>query len=401
MDVKKLGSGRRHAAAVVGLVVLSLGMAACSGSAETGTAQAAPPPPAPLAKVAITAEGGDQVNPKTPIVIKATDGTLNTVTITNPQTGNHVEGDLSADKTTWTSKEPLRYGASYDVVAAAVNKDGKPTEQKGTVKTLAAAAQVTPQLIPSPGGLASYGVGQVVGVNFGRDITDRAAAEKSLTVTTNPPQAGSWYWLNKREAHYRPKDYWQAGTTIKLAVNTFGVNLGDAVYGAQDRAATYQIHDSWIGKADGGSHQMQILHNGQPVKTMNLSMGAPSDPTHLGPHVVAEKLEKVEMNSCSYGRCPPDPRAYDVWENWASRISASGEYVHENTKTVGVQGSANVSNGCINLNTADAKWFFDNFNTGDVVEVTNSGGQVLKIDDGYGDWAVDWASWQAGSALKG
>lgn len=401
---------RRITAGLVGLVV-SLGLAACtSGGGDAGGGQAGPSttvtPTAKQAKVAIAAEGGDQVNPRTPIVVKVTDGTLNTVTVTNPQTGNHVEGTKSADNSTWTSKDHLRFGATYEVVATAVNTDGKPTEQKSTVHTLAAAAQALPELFP--GTDHDYGVGQPIGVRFDRDV-DKAAAEKALIVTATPAQPGSWHWLSNREVHYRPKDYWQPNTTVKVDANLFGVNLGGGVYGQDDRTATYKIHDSWVAKADGGTHKMQILHNNQPVTTMDISMGMPSQPSHSGSHVVSEKAPKVRMTSCSYdkSRCTPGQNGYyDAVHNWGTKTSTDGEYVHELMASYnsGAQGHQNVSNGCINLTDDLAKWFFDRFNPGDVVEVTNSGGKPIDNSSGLDwgtDWALDWPAWQAGSALRG
>jgi hypothetical protein len=105
------------------------------------------------------------------------------------------------------------------------------------------------------------------------------------------------------------------------------------------------------------------------------------------------------MNSCSL--VPPicgGPNAYNETEYWDERISNSGEFVHENPDTVGQQGNSNVSHGCINLNAADAQWFFNHFGIGDVVEVANSGGPQLPLYDRYGDWAVPWGTWSAGNA---
>ncbi|MBV8931332.1 MAG: L,D-transpeptidase, partial [Kutzneria sp.] len=202
-------------------------------------------------------------------------------------------------------------------------------------------------------------------------------------------------------AHYRPRTYWQANTTITLNANVYGVNLGGGVYGKTDRSATYKIHDSWIAKADGNTKQMQILHNGAVVNTMPISLGKDDTPTHAGPHVISDKQREVVMDSCTYDLCPPSPGAYKATEYFAERISNDGEFVHENPNTVGQQGNSNVSHGCVNLSPENATWFFNTFNLGDVVEVTNSGGRTLPVWDTYGDWELSWADWQAGSALHG
>ena len=397
-------AGRRRrltSAGVVGLAVAALALSACSSSTEgSASAPTTTKPPAPAAQVTISA--GDQASPTAPITIKATGGKITNVAVTNAAKGNAVKGDLSADGLTWTTSEVLGYGATYNVVADATNADGKQTEQKSTYSTLTPKAQAYPALIPAPPGSGqTFGVGQIIGVSFDQTVTDKAAAEKALTVTTTPPQQGSWYWIDAKTAHYRAATYWQAGTTIKLDANLYGVDLGGGVFGKTDRSVTYKIHDSWVAKADGNTKQMQILHNGAVVNTMPVSLGKDETPTHVGTHVISDKQQQVVMDSCTYGVCQGQPGYYKSTEYWAERISNDGEFVHENPNTVGQQGNSNVSHGCINLSEDNAKWFFNNFNLGDVVEITNSGGPSLPLWDTYGDWELSWADWQKGSAIKG
>ena len=397
-------AGRRRrltSAGVVGLAVAALALSACSSSTEgSASAPTTTKPPAPAAQVTISA--GDQASPTAPITIKATGGKITNVAVTNAAKGNAVKGDLSPDGLTWTTSEALGYGATYNVVADATNADGKQTEQKSTYSTLTPKAQAYPALIPAPPGSGqTFGVGQIIGVSFDQTVTDKASAEKALTVTTTPPQQGSWYWIDAKTAHYRAATYWQAGTTIKLDANLYGVDLGGGVYGKTDRSVTYKIHDSWVAKADGNTKQMQILHNGAVVNTMPVSLGKDATPTHVGTHVISDKQQQVVMDSATYGVMPGQPGYYKSTEYWAERISNDGEFVHENPNTVGQQGNSNVSHGCINLSEDNAKWFFNNFNLGDVVEITNSGGPSLPLWDTYGDWELSWADWQKGSAIKG
>ncbi|GAB3914199.1 Ig-like domain-containing protein [Kibdelosporangium lantanae] len=371
------------------------GLATPTGSpgASGGGAPAAQP-----VKIDIT-PAGDNISPVNPVVVKASGGTIDTVTVTNSAKGTKVKGDLSADKSTWTASEPLAYGTSYDVAVSAVTPDGKKSDQTSTVKTLAPKATAFPSFIPAPS-VTEVGVGQPIVVKFDQDITDKAAAEKALKVTSTPAQTGGWYWISKKEVHYRPQNYWQAGTTIKVHAGVYGVDLGGGVYGKTDRDLNLKVHDSWVAKADGNTAHMQIYQNGNMVKDMPISMGKDATPTHLGAHVISDKQRDYTMDSCTYGVCPPDPKAYRSVEHFAERMSNDGEFVHENPNSVGAQGSSNVSHGCINLNAANAEWFFNHFGLGDVVEVTNSNGPKLPVWDTYGDWAVSWADWQAGSALK-
>jgi lipoprotein-anchoring transpeptidase ErfK/SrfK len=403
---------RRTAISVIGLAAAAVVLASCSstpsstGSLATNTFGASPSgqndgggaPQVANAAVSITPAAGTPINPASPIVVKATSGTLNTVSVTNTVKGTHVTGDFSSDKTTWTSNEELGYGSTYSVNAVGANSAGRTVTQQSTVKTITPAKLAYANMIPAPTSVKSVGVGQPVVFQFKTAIRDKQAVQKAITITTSPSQPGAFYWVDSEELHYRSQTYWQAGTTIHVKAKIYGVSFGGGVYGAEDRDVTIHVHDAWIAKADGNTKTLKIYDNGRLVKTMPTSLGKGSTPTHVGPHVISDRQKQVTMDSCSYGVCPPDPKAYKSTEYWAERMSNDGEFVHENPNTVGVQGSVNVSHGCANLSEANAMWFYYHLGIGDVVEVTNSGGPKLPLDDRYGDWEVPWSTWQAGNA---
>lgn len=390
---------------LVGLVVAGTLLAGCtstpSGTPGTGAGGGAgvvtnTTPPATDAALSITPSASGTVSPADPIVVKATNGTLTGVTVTDTAKGTHLAGTLSADRATWTSDQ-LAYGTTYRISAVGENSAGKQTTRSATVRTLTPARTMYANMVPAPTSVTSIGIGQPVVFQFRHAVTNKKAVQDALTVTTSPSQPGAWYWISSNEVHYRARTFWQPGTTISVTAKILGVDMGDGIYGAENRHVTYKVHDAWVAKADGHTHRMGIYHNGSLVKTMNISMGRASLPTHSGIHVISQRSQSVQMNSCSYGVCS-GPNSYNETEYWDERISNSGEFVHENPATVGVQGSANVSHGCINLDEADAKWFFNHFNIGDVVEVTNSGGPPMPLSDLYGDWEVNWSTWQAGNA---
>lgn len=396
--------GRRWWAAVGVGAVMVVGLAACSSASadgHIGPVGAKPPLPAkkkPAATVSIKPAASASISPTTPIVVSAAHGTLSTVTVLSPH-GKHVSGSLSADKATWTTSEPLGYDSTYQVSADAIGENGKTVHQGGQVHTLAPTAQAYPSLIPPPS-VKDVGVGQPIVIRFDHSITDRAAAEKALHVTSVPPQPGGWYWMSNKEVHYRPQQYWQAGSTVTLNVGIYGVDLGDGVYGQTDRTTTFHVHDSWVAKANGAAHTMQILHNGALVKTMPISLGSPKYPSHTGTHVISAKSQKYIMDSSTYGVTKGEPGYYRETVLWDERISNDGEFVHAAPWSVNQQGSINVSHGCVNLSVANAIWFYRHFGVGDVVEITNSGGKPLPVWDTYGDWEPSWSEWQAGSALS-
>ncbi|GAA5146302.1 Ig-like domain-containing protein [Pseudonocardia eucalypti] len=411
---------RRWASGALGIASVLIGVAALvtatrgPGAIEQALPESAPP--APVARVAIASaatlpaitpapatpgsptDAGaiNGANPATPISVAVADGTVQTVKVTDPR-GASVPGE--AVKGGWHTTVGLAYGTAYRVDVAAVGADGQPVHQTRTVNTVKPALLAYPSFIPAPG-QQSVGVGQPLVVKFDHPVTDRAAAERALKVTTSPEQPGSWYWISPSEAHYRGKEYWQPNTTISLHAGMFGVDLGKGTFGELNRDLTVHVHDSWVAKADGKVEQMQIFHNGALVNTMPISLGSPGHPSHLGPHVVSDKMPTMTMDSCTYGVCEGDPGYYKEKVDLDLRISNDGEFVHSAPWSTGQQGDSNVSHGCVNLSPANAKWFFDHFNVGDVVEITNSGGPALPVYDTYGDWELDWPHWQSGSALR-
>jgi hypothetical protein len=65
---------------------------------------------------------------------------------------------------------------------------------------------------------------------------------------------------------------------------------------------------------------------------------------------------------------------------------------------VWAQGNTNTSHGCLNLNSENAKWYFDFVQPGDPVEIRYTGGPTLTVAQG-GSWSVPWKDWVRGSAL--
>jgi lipoprotein-anchoring transpeptidase ErfK/SrfK len=80
---------------------------------------------------------------------------------------------------------------------------------------------------------------------------------------------------------------------------------------------------------------------------------------------------------------------------WSTKISTDGIYLHELDTTVWAQGHENVSHGCLNLNHANAKWYYQHSRIGDVVRVVHSGGPKIQVWQG-GDWSLPWREWVKG-----
>lgn len=373
----------------------------------TAPAVATPTVPKPLATIStVPSASASGVSPIEPVVIKAAAGALTAVLVTNPE-GRAVTGAYSADRTRWNSTEPLGYGRTYAFDVKAANPDGVKASSTGNFSTLTPQDTAYPSFFPNPS-MKTIGVGQPMVVSFDKKPTDRAATERALTVTTVPAVKGSWFWWDDKTLHYRPENYWKAGTRITVAAKVYGVNLGDGLYGETDRALTVTVGPSKVAKIDEATKQMKVYLDGKLARTMPVSMGRNqqitvgdtdiSFVTPSGTYVVQEKYTVTRMSSATYGLPTSYELGYDKDISLAVRLSASGIFVHSAPWSVADQGVRNVSHGCINISPDNAKWFYDTFSYGDVVTVTGTS-TALEPTDGYGDWNIPWVKWRQGSAL--
>lgn len=395
------GLVRRGAMITVLLVVGILGalLAGCnSGHSSAPTPavhKAAPPLPPPVA--VITSDPADQatnISPLATITVTVAKGKLGEVSVASPQ-GTQVAGQLQPDAASWKTTEPLGYGKTYTINAKAIGDDNRQVTSISTFTTIAPRNLAFPSINPLNG--ETVGVGQPISIYFDAPITDRQAAENTITVTTDPPVEGAFYWFSSKEVHWRPQQFWETGTHVAVDIHDYGKDFGNGVYGEQDRTSHFTIGDAFIARADGAAHQMTVEINGQLVRTMPISMGKPNTPSAKGVHVVTEKNATKVMDSTTFGLALDAPGGYIAKVKWATRISNSGEFVHSAPWSVAQQGNTNVSHGCINLSPDNAKWFFDNAKKGDVVININTGGPDLKSYDGFGDWQIPWGQWVSGN----
>jgi lipoprotein-anchoring transpeptidase ErfK/SrfK len=393
----------RVAAVLTALLVLALPACQAGTGERTGEAAAATtsarPAPAPVERAVISTDpplDSVDVAPVTPLHVNVGHGTLTAVTVTADD-GAVLPGALDAAGTTWMASADLAYATSYAVTASAVDGAGTPTEAAGTIATVTPRTLTMPTVFPTAE-TGAVGVGQPISVTFDEDVTDRAAVERQLRVTSTPPVAGSWSWLSDRTVHYRPEEYWPAQTHVAVDVDVYGLDVGDGVHGQASKHVEFDVGPKRVAVVDATERVLRLYVDDQLVKTMPTSLGKGSSPTPTGTYVVMQQSRDYTMRSASYGVPLDAPGGYETPVEYASRLSNSGIFVHAAPWSVGDQGRRNVSHGCLNVSTANAGWFYDNFGRGDVVEVANAG-PALEVGDGFGDWNSSWTEWQAGSAL--
>lgn len=394
--------GRSWISAVGMILALVLGVVGCSGApsqAEVKRIAQKGTPYSDLLLPRLTAsvkDGAVGVAVDDPVTVSAEGGVLGAVTMTN-QNGTVVAGQLSPDGLTWATTEPLDYNKRYTVNAQSMGLGGQAT-RKMVFETHSPANQTMPYLLPGDG--ETVGIGQPIAIRFDENIPDRAAAEKAITVTTTPAVQGAFYWLSNREVRWRPKDYWEPGTTVDVKVDTYGVDLGDGLYGQGNANSRFTIGDALVAIADDDTKTLTIRVNGDIVKTMPISMGKDKTPTYNGTYIIGDRFAHLVMDSSTYGVPVNSPNGYRTEVDFATQMSYSGIYVHGAPWSVGSQGYDNVSHGCLNVSTANAQWFYNNTKRGDIVEVQNTVGSTLSGVDGLGDWNIPWSQWKAGNASE-
>ncbi|MBV9352704.1 MAG: L,D-transpeptidase family protein [Mycobacterium sp.] len=391
---------RRSWLAAVIIAAVVLGLSACGSGGGGGPEQvifdkASPYSDLLVPKLTISvADGAVGVAVDAPVTVSAEYGVLAEVTLVN-ENGRSVNGQLSPDRLRWSTAEPLGFNRRYTLTAKARGLGGVATRQV-IFQTQSPKNLTMPYVVPQDGEVV--GVGQPVAIRFDENIPNRAAAEKAIAVKTDPPVKGAFYWLNNREVRWRPKEFWKPGTAIDVAVNTYGVDLGDGVFGQDSVKTHFTIGDEVISTVDDNTKTLTVRVKGEVVQTMPVSMGKASTPTANGTYLVGERYTHIIMDSSTYGVPVNSPNGYRTDVNWATQISYSGVFVHSAPWSVGAQGYTNTSHGCVNVSPSNAVWFYEHSKRGDVVQIINTVGPTLSGTDGLGDWNIPWEQWRAGNA---
>ena len=340
-----------------------------------------------------------QVTVDTEVSVDVRHGTLESVVVRTARGGAALAGSFNADKTRWTAADRLEPGTRYLLASRAVDAEGLAVARRTAFATerLPLDRQTYASITPLDGEVV--GVGMPVIVRFDVPVTDRAAFERHMAVTARPTTVGSWHWLSSNEAHWRPKSYWQPGTTVDVRVAVNSLDAGNGVYGQTDRHVRFQIGRSVVMRTDVASHSMQVYIDGALARTISVTAGKPGFETRSGVKLIVEKFAEKRMDAATVGIEADDPEYYDIPDvQYAQRVTFTGEFLHAAPWSSSAQGSTNVSHGCVGMSTEDARWLFALTHRGDPVEVTGTQ-RPLETGNGWTDWNSSFAEYREGSAL--
>jgi lipoprotein-anchoring transpeptidase ErfK/SrfK len=388
-----MGFNARSARTVVAVAALvgALGaMSACGSKPAWHTADGKPGSPATkevATTIATPANGATDVSTATEIALaNARPGA--SVTITDAA-GATVAGSLRPDGLTWIPATQLKYATAYTATVAGTNDEAS----KVSFTTMAKPGKTINVNVSMSDG-KTYGVAMPVVVRFGSDVSkdQRANIEKRLLVTSEPAQVGVWHWFSGNEVHYRPKEYWQAGTKLSVRLATGGLQLTGSAYGAKDVTVNAAIGRKLVMETDDATHQMTVTQDGQLLKTIPVSLGKARTPSSSGAMVVMDKNKRELFKSTD----PSDP--YEQWVEFTQRTTIGGEYIHAAPWSEGDQGKRNVSHGCTNVSQENSIWLYNLTMIGDPYTVKGTP-RKLQWGNGWSDWDRSWDEYVKGSAL--
>ena len=393
----------------LGLVAV-LGVAGCQNAAPTAKVGVSPPAsaassdqaqasvspaPSPAAAVTISpASGATGVRMDQQVTVTADQGALTTVEVKGSG-GKLLDGEFDGSRSSWRSTGALAGSSAYAVTAVATSADGRASTRSSTFSTLRPAS--TSSVVLIPGDDWKVGVGMPIVVQFGRTVSNKDAAVKTLTVTTTPVVEGAWHWMNNQSVWWRPKEYWPAGAKVEVKAAIDGAELSKGVWGKRTYTSRFEIGDAVISTVDMQKHTMTVRKNGALVRVVPITTGKPGFVTRSGIKVIMDKQESVRMDATTTGTDSKDPEFYNQIEHWAMRLTWSGEYLHARPGSEGAFGRYNVSHGCTGMSNGNAKWMFDFSRIGDVVIYTGST-KPLEWGNGYTAWEMSWEKWSANSS---
>ncbi|MCT9009531.1 L,D-transpeptidase [Streptomyces sp. NPDC054766] len=401
---------RRGVLAAFGAAVPALTLSGCGDSADaaegkgataTGGAGAGTTAKAQVRTPAVTvspADGTKKADFTSPVEVSVADGTLSTVEVSGND-GSLLAGSFNDDRTRWTSARNPYSGTKYTVTAKAAGA----SEHTASFVTKSPGETFAGYFTPEAN--STSGVGMPVSINFTKAVTDRAAVERAITVTSDPAVEVVGHWFGDTRLDFRPARYWAAGTKITLSLRLKDVEATDGVYGVQSKDVTFHIGRRQVSTIDLSKKTMTVERDGAALARYPVSGGAADHTTWSGIMVISERFKETRMESSTVGLGDE----YDIADvPHAQRLTTSGTFIHGNYwASASVFGSSNTSHGCVGLHdtkgannsSVPGYKFYESSMLGDVVVVENSGERTVEASNGLNGWNLSWADWTAGSAI--
>jgi lipoprotein-anchoring transpeptidase ErfK/SrfK len=350
----------------------------------------------PVSMSLAPAAGATLVNPATPVVAEVKNGTVFNAVLKETATGETTDGELFVSGSKWIASKPLKFNTDYTLDVTAVDDNGKQSNQVSTFTTVPEANEADMWMYPA--NASTVGVAQPLEFHFSEPVTNKAAMEKAIKVTSATGQKGAFHWYSDTMVRYRAADHWPANTKLTVQMNLFGVDYGNGQIGNFNKTNTINIGDKVVMEADATAKNVHIYVNDKLTKTFLASMGDERFPSAAGYLVLtADKQRNATFDASTIGLKPGDPAYYGKLDvEYATRLANSGIFIHLAAPVaIPYLGQVNLSHGCIGLNREGASWVFDNMKPGDLVHMvgTPDPTDTIAPTDGFGDWNIPFSEY--------
>lgn len=172
-----------------------------TGGPDGGADAAVSGPAATAGAVRVVASpqfGSTDVAPAAAVTVTVFNAEIADLVAVSSVDGTVLAGTTSPDGRSWKLDQRMTYGATYTFTGTAVSGTGASTPIEGTLSTVDPAETMRASFQLAQGG--TYGVAAPIILTFAGPVSDKAAAQKALTVTTDKGEvAGSWGWLQDED----------------------------------------------------------------------------------------------------------------------------------------------------------------------------------------------------------
>lgn len=198
-------------------------------------------------------------------------------------------------------------------------------------------------------GMNNIGLAMPAQVDFSEPVHERERVTDHIKVTTQDgrPMEGKWLWFGKQRVQFKPQPHWPAESTINVSIDPAGIKSARGGFLTHPINASFRTGPDKRIEVFLDKQRVNIIENGEVVKTLKASTGKAGTPTVTGSFYIYARFPTKTMRST--GKKPGDPGYYEV------KDVPYAQYFYEGYAFHGAFWHNNfgrpASHGCVNLAT--------------------------------------------------
>lgn len=189
-----------------------------------------------------------------------------------------VHGAISEDGLRWNPGKGTRLdlAAKYSVDVVALDGHGRRSARHTTFTTEVPGRRFIGYFKPE--NRSTVGTGMIVSFDFNRAIENRAAVERAIRITSEPPVEIAGHWFGNERLDFRPREYWKPGTRVTIDLRLRDVQAAPGAYGIQQKTVGFTVGRSQVSLVDATAHTMEVRRDGGSWPTSRSRPARPSRP---------------------------------------------------------------------------------------------------------------------------